>query len=129
MQETLLSENTILSDLLTLNRATADNLTDGRARSIVPSSSSLTSLALEITPERYSPERKLKEDIEKLKDPEPYRAAYESPEVQQLVQAIDLLDRLKQSAFLTSADAGYQALVDAKIYLDRRLKEHFRDEQ
>jgi hypothetical protein len=103
---------------------TPEDLTDQQEAGMLPSSLSLNLPALEVFPGQYPSERQLKEDIDKLKNPEPYRARYESAEVQELVQAIDLLDRLKRSAFLNSTDIGYTALVDAKIYLDRRLKDH-----
>jgi hypothetical protein len=70
-------------------------------------------------------EDRLRADIDQLKDPAPYRRKFESQEVQQLGQAIDILWRLQREAYNDASRVGYEKLRDAKIYLDQMLREHF----
>ena len=69
--------------------------------------------------------RALRADIDKLKDPSPYRKQFESETVQQLSQAIDLLHRLQVEALGDASRLGYEKLRDARFHLDQALKDHF----
>jgi hypothetical protein len=75
--------------------------------------------------ERLNPEARLQADIDKLKDPAPYRNKFETAEARQLIQALDLLGRLRVAAFKDVSSVGYEKLRDATTYLDGLLKQHF----
>ena len=68
-------------------------------------------------------EANLQHDIDKLKDPKPYKEKFETQEVQQLSQAIDILWRLaKEANQVDATKVGLDKLTDAKLYLDKLLK-------
>ena len=79
--------------------------------------------------ESTSPERKLQADIDRLKDPSPYREKFETKEAQQLSQAVDILWRLQGEAYKDASRVGYEKLRDAKLYLDGLLKQHLDREE
>lgn len=75
-------------------------------------------------PPRPSPEQNLQADIDKIKDPTPYKDKYDTEREQHLRQAIDILDRLKREAFEHRSGRendptyiAYEQLLDAQIYL------------
>jgi hypothetical protein len=73
---------------------------------------------------------RLRRDIDELKDPRPYKDKYESREIQALTQAIDILWRLARDAHEVDATTvGLDKLTDAKIYLDKLLKQEFREQE
>ncbi|HTU44211.1 MAG TPA: hypothetical protein VMF91_04080 [Bryobacteraceae bacterium] len=80
-------------------------------------------------PENFGPERRLRAEIDKLKDPAPYKETFETVEAQQLSQAIDLLAALQNGTFLDASQVGYEKLRNAKLYLDKLLKKHLESEK
>jgi len=75
--------------------------------------------------EKFSSNKQLQVDIDHLKDPQPYKEKYETQEVQQLMQAIDILDTLQLSQFEAASHIGYNKLRNAKMHLDELLAKQF----
>ena len=75
-----------------------------------------------------SREEQLRQDVDKLKNPEPYKEKYVTPEVQELMNALDILGRLETDAYVNiSTIVPYEKLRDAKRHLDNILREQFSD--
>ena len=80
------------------------------------------------TPERPRSEARLKADIDRLKDPNPYKEKYGTEEIQHLAQAIDILGRLQASSLNVTSMVGYDKVRNARAYLDTLLKHHLEKE-
>ena len=76
-------------------------------------------------PRETRPERELRADIKELKNPAPYQEKFENKETQELMQAIDILDKLADHTMADSSRIGHDKLRHAQMYLDQLLKEHF----
>src|SRR5713226_3543097 len=80
------------------------------------------------TPKESKPDG-LQADIDRLKDPARYQATFETKEAQQLSQGIEILARLQSEAYEGASRVGYEKLRNAKLYLDKLLKDHFSAEE
>jgi hypothetical protein len=68
----------------------------------------------------------LQSNIDKLKDPKPYQEKFEMQEVQQLSQAVDILDKLSINNYHHHGSrVGYEKIRNAQMYLDKLLKQQF----
>lgn len=79
--------------------------------------------------DKLSGEERIQADIDRLKNPMPYQETFETQQVQELKQAIDILWRLQQATFKDASKVGYEKLQNAKFYLDKLLKRHFGDSE
>lgn len=64
------------------------------------------------------------EDINRFKKPGLYKEMYADERVQQLVQAMDILARLREESFGGSSRLPWEKLENARKYLDDILKNH-----
>ncbi len=75
--------------------------------------------------EAPTPEPAMQSDIDRLKNPASYKEQFESTEVQELSQAIDILARLRMSTHDDASRVGWEKLEHARKYLDELLKMQF----
>ncbi len=68
-------------------------------------------------------------EIDKFKDPKPYKDKLETEQAQQLTQAIDILWQLQKMNYRDATNVGYEKVRDAKIYLDKLLKQEFESKE
>ncbi len=76
-----------------------------------------------------SPEAKLGQNMEKLKDSAPYKEQYKDPEVQQLMQALDIFATLRVDLAKDSSRIPWKKIRSAQEYLDQMFKKRFDEEK
>ena len=74
--------------------------------------------------DRSSPEGRFQSQMDRLKDSTPYKEKYESPEMQQLIQAIDIVVALRREIARTGNRMIWEKLLTATEHLQSVLKKH-----
>jgi hypothetical protein len=71
------------------------------------------------------PRGSLQEDVDKLKAPGRNRERFDDSTVRSLVNAIDIIKRLRQDAFLAGSKDSWDKLDRVERYLAEVLEQHF----
>jgi hypothetical protein len=82
-----------------------------------------------MAPSQRSPEENLQIDIDSMKDPAPYKERFSEIEVQELMQALDILGRLREEVSNGSSQIPWLKLSGAARHLDTLLKSRLDSEK
>ncbi|OGE82035.1 MAG: hypothetical protein A3B10_01620 [Candidatus Doudnabacteria bacterium RIFCSPLOWO2_01_FULL_44_21] len=77
-------------------------------------------------PETKAPwgsEDRLHQDVEEIKKPEKYKERFKVPEIGNIQQAIDLLNRIKNHVLtVDNSQTGFDKLLHAQTYLEDLMR-------
>jgi len=68
----------------------------------------------------------LQEEIDRLKAPDAHKEKYTDPTVQELVQALDIITRLRVESFGNNHNVPWNILRRAGNHLDQLLDDHLK---